>query len=79
MELLGVVRANTFWVSFVQSGVGPGNARYRDEKKGQKDGQSGMRGQPRVMARGKGAHWRERESTGRVPTKGHVVFVCFLA
>lgn len=53
MELLGVVRRISFWVRFVESGIGPGNARFRDEKKGQKDGPSGMRGQQLAMARGK--------------------------
>jgi hypothetical protein len=48
-------RTIVFWVSSVQSGIGPGNARFRDEKKGQKDGQSGMRGQQRAMARGGGS------------------------
>ena len=59
-----------FSVSFVQSGIGLGTARFRDEKKGQKDGQSGTRGQQRSLARGEGADWRERVSTGRVPTNG---------
>ena len=46
-------RRIAFWVRFVESGIGPGNARFRDEKKGQKDGPSGMRGQQLAMARGK--------------------------
>ena len=49
------------------SGVECSSGRFRDEKKGEKPGSSGMRGQQR--ARAGGEHIGERASTGAVPPR----------